>query len=99
MPSYAQRYSEYQHLYGRRWRNASKAFKQANPLCVMCEREGRATPAQVTDHIKPHKGDLDLFWNPDNWQALCKQHHDSHKQSIEKGGKGKPAIGADGWPI
>ena len=27
------------------------------------------------DHIKPHRGDLKLFWDRSNWQALCHRHH------------------------
>ena len=65
----------------------------------MCQAEGRHTPAQVTDHITPHKGDLALFWDRNNWQSLCKWHHDRHKQSIERGGVGRKAIGIDGWPL
>jgi 5-methylcytosine-specific restriction protein A len=47
-----------------------------NPLCVECERQGRITPATVVDHIIPHKGNLELFWDEDNLQALCKPCHD-----------------------
>lgn len=43
-------------------------------------------PATVVDHIKPHKGDSQLFWDQDNWQSLCKTHHDSTKQAEEKSG-------------
>lgn len=42
--------------------------------------------AEVVDHIQPHKGDTDLFHDPDNWQALCKQCHDSLKKQIESRG-------------
>ena len=27
------------------------------------------------DHIIPHRGDRKLFWDRDNWQALCKSCH------------------------
>jgi len=43
---------------------------------VMCMTEGRYTRATVVDHIKPHRGDRELFWDQSNWQALCKAHHD-----------------------
>jgi 5-methylcytosine-specific restriction protein A len=43
---------------------------------VVCSREGKVVSARVTDHVTPHRGDSDLFWNPDNWQALCKPCHD-----------------------
>jgi 5-methylcytosine-specific restriction protein A len=42
----------------------------------MCLDEGRARMATVVDHIRPHRGDAALFWDPSNWQPLCKRHHD-----------------------
>ena len=30
------------------------------------------------DHIIPHRGDMKLFWDESNWQALCESCHD-HK--------------------
>jgi 5-methylcytosine-specific restriction protein A len=30
----------------------------------------------VVDHIIPHRGDQYLFWDQENWQALCKDCHD-----------------------
>ncbi|MCB5173664.1 HNH endonuclease [Microvirga sp. SM9] len=68
-----------------------------NPLCGMCQREGRITPATVVDHIQAHKGDQELFWNTDNWQPLCKPHHDRDKQQEERGRL--QAVGEDGWPL
>jgi hypothetical protein len=32
-----------------------------------------------------------------NWQALCKPHHDSTKQREERGRF--QAVGEDGWPL
>lgn len=48
---------------------------------------GRYVAATVVDHIVPHRGDMKLFWDRDNWQALCKACHDSHKQRLEKSGR------------
>ena len=62
--------------YDGRWRKARIAFLQRNPLCVECMRKGVLTPATVVDHIIPHRGDKDLFWNEENWQPLCKSCHD-----------------------
>lgn len=67
-------------LYNRRWDKARRHWLAGHPLCVMCEAAGRLTPATVVDHVKPHKGDVALFWDASNWQSLCKQHHDSDKQ-------------------
>jgi 5-methylcytosine-specific restriction protein A len=72
----------------------------SNALCVLCiELEARITPARVVDHVKPHKGDMVLFWDENNWQALCVNHHSSHKQRLERSGQVARTIGEDGWPI
>ena len=73
-------------LYDRRWRRARLSYLAAHPLCVMCQQQGRITPAAVVDHVVPHRGDRELFWRQDNWQALCKPHHDSSKQRAEHRG-------------
>ena len=57
--------------YDRRWRKARLVFLKANPLCAECRRQGRLNPATVVDHIIPHRGDKELFWNKKNWQPLC----------------------------
>ena len=67
------------------WQKRSKSFRQRYPLCGMrpdnlqpvmslCHDEGRMTPAYQTDHVVPHRGDQDLFWDENyNWQALCRE--------------------------
>lgn len=65
-----QRGSSTEQGYGHRWRVARIAFLAANPFCWCGEL------ATVVDHITPHKGDAGLFWSRDNWQSLCKRHHD-----------------------
>ena len=62
--------------YDARWRAARKRYLRRHPLCVMCLAEKNITPATVVDHIIPHRGNQRLFWNQENWQALCKKHHD-----------------------
>lgn len=46
-----------------------------HPLCVECERNGRAAPAVILDHIVPLKErpDLALVW--DNVRPLCRTCH------------------------
>ena len=58
-------------------------FLQQHPLCAMCEKDGKIVVATIVDHIVPHKGDPVLFNDVRNWQSLCKQHHDQHKQRID----------------
>jgi 5-methylcytosine-specific restriction protein A len=42
-----------------------------NMFCETCLKNGRHTPSEVVDHIIPHKGDPNLFWDVENWQGLC----------------------------
>jgi 5-methylcytosine-specific restriction protein A len=63
----------------------AKTFLRAHPLCVECEKQGALTPATEVDHIIPHKGDEELFWNYENLRGLCKRHH-SEKTVREDGG-------------
>jgi 5-methylcytosine-specific restriction endonuclease McrA len=69
--------------YGGRWQRARIRHLQNNPLCVMCEADGRVAAATVVDHKVPHRGDEALFWDTDNWQSLCASHHASEKQRQE----------------
>ena len=61
--------------YGKRWQKARKLFLEAHPLCVKCLQEGIYMKATDVDHIIPHRGDPDLFWDQTNWQPLCHSHH------------------------
>jgi 5-methylcytosine-specific restriction endonuclease McrA len=57
-----------------RWTKESRAFRQANPLCMQCKREGIIAPSEVTDHIIPKNICKDP-WDRNNWEALCKRHN------------------------
>lgn len=61
--------------YDKRWQEARKRFLKAHPLCEACLKEKKLSPATVVDHIVPHRGDPNLFWDSGNWQALCKDCH------------------------
>jgi len=80
------------------WRKARKAFLQENPLCIYCQQQGRTKPAVVVDHIVPHQGNEELFWNRENWQALCTQCHSGVKAREENEGVA-PGCGQDGMPL
>jgi|SRR3972149_3139928 len=71
---------ERQWIHSTRWRKASKLFLDEHLLCAECERQGKTTAAYLVDHIIPHQGDYELFWNEDNWQGLCNADHElKHK--------------------
>lgn len=61
--------------YGMAWRMARKGYLDANPMCVECAEHGQSTIATVVDHIVPHRGNMTLFWDSENWQALCATCH------------------------
>jgi 5-methylcytosine-specific restriction enzyme A len=85
-------------LYTNRVWKALRAQRLADePLCRMCAAVGKWVGATVVDHVKPHKGEQALFYDYENTQSLCKQHHDASKQSEERRGYSR-AIGVDGWP-
>ena len=57
----------------------------------MCQRTGTlcigtypAPNSPVADHIKPHRGDAVLFWDPANIHTVTKKYHDSEKQRLEQ---------------
>lgn len=69
-----------------------QALRQATFLrdlyqCKRCSRivvkKGEAT----CDHVRPHRGDHGLFFDPANLQTLCKACHDRAKQREEARGR------------
>lgn len=95
---YCERHSKYKERsrlspskrgYNAEWRRARLSYLAEHPLCECeeCKRLGRELPAEVVDHIIPHKGDKALFWDRNNWQAMNKRCHD-RKTAREDGGFG-----------
>lgn len=62
--------------YDRRWRRVRREWLANHPYCAQCDRDGFVRAATVVDHIKPHRGNETLFWDPRNRQSLCKRCHD-----------------------
>lgn len=73
--------------YGARWHKASRMYLNEHPFCYHCMGKGRTVPATLVDHIIPHKGNYDLFWDEENWQSLCTHCHNV-KTAKEDGGFG-----------
>lgn len=90
---HAARFNAHQRGYTREWRKVSRAFLQANPVCrgfdSVCEERGLIRPATEVDHVIPHRGNMRLFWDQTNWQALCHTCH-CRKTAREDGGFGRP---------
>lgn len=73
------------------WRKARKAWIIRHPLCAIC-----GAPATDVDHIIPHRGNRELFWDTGNWQSLCHECHSrkSYGERRKSGGK-KPESDAE----
>jgi len=65
--------------YSPEWEKEAKAFLRAHPKCVRC-----GAPSAVVDHVKPHRGDMKVFWSRSNWQPLCTACHARWKQARER---------------
>jgi 5-methylcytosine-specific restriction protein A len=87
----ARRGSSTERGYDARWRAYRLRYLAQHPLCVQCaaEPKPRITPSTVVDHIKAHKGDPKLFWDPTNHRAVCKPHHD---ERVDEGDFGRPPV-------
>ena len=70
------------------WEAVRRSVLAANPFCAACLQRGEHTASCVVDHIRPHKGDLALFFDSANLQALCKRCHD-RKTVNDDGGFGR----------
>ncbi len=70
------------------WRRLRwQVLVEAQFTCAMCGRVGDS-PSLVADHITPHRGSRDLFWDRGNLQCLCSACHSSEKPREERGGRG-----------
>ena len=78
----ANRLSSCQRGYDAKWQRYRRWFLAQHPLCAVCNHI-----ATVVDHITPHRGDKEVFWDSNNHQALCKRCHDA-KTATEDGGFG-----------
>lgn len=86
------------------WKARRRAQLNRQPLCELCLKLNRHTPATVVNHRIPHKGDITLFTDPKNHQSVCKPHHDGAIQAGEARGyevgcdaKGRPTDPAHPW--
>jgi 5-methylcytosine-specific restriction enzyme A len=94
-PSRAERRREQDHRrgsarergYDARWSRASASHRARNPLCAYCELDGLIRPAELTDHLYPHRTYEGVFWIKHWWVSSCKGCHDGMKQAVERAGK------------
>jgi len=69
-----------------RWRRLREVKLINNPLCEICEEEGRTTPAEDVHHITSFMSTHDsitrrhLAFDYDNLKSLCKECHSKEHQ-------------------
>jgi hypothetical protein len=80
-----------------RWTRRRKLQMTLHPLCELCAQRGEVVPAEVADHVTPHKGDEQAFFGGP-LQSVCSACHDTIKRQQEHRGY-HTAIGIDGNPI
>ncbi len=83
-----ERLNSTQRGYGYKWQQAREGYLRKHPLCVHHLQLDKTVLATDVDHITPHNGDMDLFWDSSNWQSLCHSCH-SVKTAREDGGFGR----------
>lgn len=75
---YAPRETSNERGYNYKWGKAREGYLAHHPFCEECLLENKKIIATVVHHKVAHKGDTKLFWDKNNWQPLCKWHHDKH---------------------
>ncbi len=74
-----------------RWRKPVVGLRDTvlrrDPICKVCNRN----PSKVADHVKDHRGNEKLFYDPKNLQGVCKDCHDQKTGSMHGKGDRKPA--------
>ena len=77
---------------GRRWQRVRKLILARQPVCPdpYGLHAGRVVPTQEVDHIVPHHGQRELFWDAANLWALCRECH-AEKTRREKSSREKPS--------
>lgn len=59
------------------WKAVRDARRLMNPLCQLCEAEGRTTAMWAVDHIIPRSERPDLELDLDNTRSLCERCHNA----------------------
>lgn len=81
-----------------RWRELREAKLDANPVCELCEKAGRVTPATLVHHRIPietaltRAGMEELAYRWSNLQSLCRPcHSDIHQRMRSRSREGHKA--------
>ena len=79
------------------WKNLRRLHVKKEPYCRFCAEAGLKVPVHSVDHIRRHRGQHQLFFDPGNLQSLCEPCHNSTKQREEALGY-STKVGPDGLP-
>lgn len=81
-----------------RWIARRRDQLARHPLCAFClAHDGRVTAATVADHVVPHRGSAQSFFEGE-LQSLCAPCHSARKQQIETTGFMR-GFALDGSPL
>jgi 5-methylcytosine-specific restriction enzyme A len=83
--------------HSRWWAAIRRAHLRREINCRLCAHRGRMTPAVAVDHVEPHRGRREWFFNTFNLQSLCTHCHNSIKKRMESGKSSGAAL--DGTPL
>ena len=91
-------------LYGTtEWRRSREfTIEKDEHLCQVCGTAtipGHNLRHPTVDHIIPHRGDEELFFDLDNLQLLCASCHNVKSNSERLGIKPNYGTTLEGWPV
>jgi len=76
------------------WKRLSKSYRERNPFCELCSREGGDKQRHTVHHIVPIRNDGPR-WDEDNLMALCEDcnsdvHNSQSLHSVPFASSGTP---------
>jgi len=73
--------------YDERWRVYSRTYLSRHPRCAdpFARHSSIIKQADVVDHIIPHRGNPQLFWDENNHQSLCTNCHNFKTATVDGG--------------
>lgn len=80
------------------WKRARVEHLALEPLCRHCKALGRVKPAHHVDHMIPHGGNEESFFDENNWQSLCRECH-AFKTRRDEGKTVRMGCDIDGVPM
>jgi 5-methylcytosine-specific restriction protein A len=82
----------------RRWKKMRLHQLAIEPLCRLCKRDDKITPASIVDHVERHFGDPEKFWCSE-LQSVCRPCHEIRKKFFEARGYDRGVDPVTGWPL